>query len=88
MAPLSLSMAEFSLDIQIQVSLKQAQGYLFKKQQKHTNLKIQVSKATLSIMRLFPSLDIHNNSLNTKVQKYNETETKKLQTKVLDPMIR
>ena len=49
---------------------------------------MQVSKGTLSIMRLFALLDIHyNNSLNTEVQIQNETEIKKLQTKVVDSMI-
>ena len=44
---------------------------------------MQVSKATSSIRRLFASLDIHyNNSQNTEVQKQNETQIKKLQTKV------
>ena len=34
-------------------------------------------------MRLFASLDIYyNDSLNTKVQKQNETKIKKFQTKV------
>ena len=41
--------------------------------------KMQVSKATSSIRRLFASLDIHyNNSLNTEKQKQNQTEIKKL----------
>ena len=35
------------------------------------------------MMRLFASLDIHYNSLDTKVYKQNETEIKKLQTKLL-----
>ena len=46
---------------------------------------MQVSKATPSIMRLFASLNIHYNK-NTKVQTQNETEVKKLQTKVLDSL--
>ena len=37
---------------------------------------------------MFALLDIHyNNSLNTEVQKQNETEIKKLQTKVIDSVI-
>ena len=41
---------------------------------------MQVSKATLSIGRLFASLDIcYNNSLNTEMQRQNRTEIKKLQ---------
>ena len=49
---------------------------------------MQVSKATLIIRKLFPSLDIHyNNSLRTEVQKQNEIKIKKLQTKVVDSMI-
>ena len=47
---------------------------------------MQVSKATSSIMRLFASRNIHYNK-NTKVQKQNETEVKKLQTKVLVSVI-
>ena len=39
---------------------------------------MQVSKTNLSIMRPFASLNIRN-SLNTKVQKQNETKIKKLQ---------
>ena len=40
---------------------------------------MQVLKVTLSIMRLFVSLDIYyNSSLNSKVQKQNEIEIKKL----------
>ena len=40
--------------------------------------------STSTIMRLFASQDIrYNNSLNTKVQKKNETEIKKIQTKVV-----
>ena len=49
---------------------------------------MQVSKATPSIIILFTSLDfLCKNSLNTKVLKQNETEIKKLQTKVVDTMI-
>ena len=50
---------------------------------------MQASKATSSIRRLFASLDIHYNCLiiNTEVQKQNEAEIKKLQTKVVDLMI-
>ena len=49
---------------------------------------MQVSKATLSITKLFPSLDIHyNNSLKTEVRKQNEIKIKKLQRKVVDSMI-
>ena len=44
---------------------------------------MQVSKATSSIARLFPSLGVHYN----KVQKQNETQIKKIQTKVVDSMI-
>ena len=47
---------------------------------------MQVSRATSSIMSLLVSLDIYN-SLNTKMQKQNETKIKKLQTKVVDSMI-
>ena len=48
---------------------------------------MQVSKATSSIGKLFPSLDVHyNNNLNPEVQKQNEAEIKKLQTKVVDSM--
>ena len=40
--------------------------------------------STSTIMRLFASQDIrYNNSLNTKLQKKNETEKKKIQTKVV-----
>ena len=46
---------------------------------------MHVSKATPSIMRLFPSLNIHYNK-NTKVQKQNETKVKKLETKVVDSL--
>ena len=53
-----------------------------------THWKMQVSKATPSIIMLFTSLDfLCKNSLNTKVLKQNETEIKKLQTKVVDTMI-
>ena len=49
---------------------------------------MQISKATSSITKLFVSLDIHyNNGLITEVQNQNETEIKKLQTKVFDSMI-
>ena len=49
---------------------------------------MQVSKATLSIGRLFTLLDIHyKNSLNAEVQKQNEANVRKLQTKVADSMI-
>ena len=51
---------------------------------------MQASKATSSIRRLFASLNIHNNNcliINTEVQKQNEAEIKKLQTKVVDLMI-
>ena len=41
---------------------------------------MQVSRATSSIMSLLVSLDIYN-SLNTKMQKQNETKIKKLQNK-------
>ena len=59
----------------------------FQKYQKQTK-KMQVSKATSGIRRLLAWLDIHyNNTLNTEVQKQNETEIKKLQTKVVDLMI-
>ena len=50
-----------------------------------THYKMQVSKAIPSIMRLFASLSIHYNK-NTIVQKQNETEVKKLQTKVVDSL--
>ena len=49
---------------------------------------MQVSKATSNIGRLCASVDIHyNNSLNTAMQKQNETKIKKLQTKVVDSII-
>ena len=47
---------------------------------------MQVSKATSSIMGLFTSLNIHYNK-NAKVQKQNETDVKKLQTKVAGSVI-
>ena len=48
---------------------------------------MQVLKATSSKMRLLVSLNVHyNNNLNIKVQKQNEAEIKKLQTKVVDSM--
>ena len=74
-------MEEFGLDIQKKISFKQAKTYL-SRNNKNT-LKNTVLKATSSIMRLFASLDIYyNDSLNTKVQKQNETKIKKFQTKV------
>ena len=46
---------------------------------------MQVSEATPSIIRLFASLNIHYNK-NTRKQKQNETEVKKLQTNVVDSL--
>ena len=51
-----------------------------------THHKMQVSKSTSCIMRLFASLNIHYNK-NTKVQKQNETKVKKFQAKVVDSVI-
>ena len=49
---------------------------------------MQVSKAASTIIMLFTSLYfLCKNSLNTQVLKQNETEIKKLQTKVVDTMI-
>ena len=82
MPPSSPSMEEFDLDIQKEMSLKQAKAYLSRNKTK-THYGMHVSKATPSIMRLFASLNIHYNK-NTKMQKQNETKVKKLQTKVVD----
>ena len=46
---------------------------------------MQVSKATPSMIRLFASLNIHYDK-NTKMQTQNETEVKKLKTKVVDSL--
>ena len=55
-----------------EISLKEAKAYL-SKNNKNTK-KIQVSKAISSIRRRFASQDIHDNSsVNTKMQKQNET---------------
>ena len=46
---------------------------------------MQVLKAPSTTRRLFASLNIHyDNSVNTKVDIQNETNIKKLQTKVVD----
>ena len=56
--------------------------------QNNKNIKVQISKATSSARRVFASQDIHNdNSLNTDVEKENETEINTLQTKFADSMI-
>ena len=82
MLPSSPSLEESDLDIQKKISLKQAKIYL-SRYNKNT-LKNAGWMSTSTIMRLFASQDIrYNNSLNTKVQKKNETEIKKIQTKVV-----
>ena len=84
MPPSSPSIEEFGLDIQKWMSLEQAKTDLLR----NTLKKMQVSKATSSIMRLFALLDIHyDSSLNINVQKQNEIEIKKLKIKFIDSMI-
>ena len=51
-------------------------------------MKMQVSKTTSIIGRLFNSTDIHyNNNLNTHVLKQNDTKIGKPQTKVVESII-
>ena len=72
MPPSTPFIEEFCLDVQKQISLR-SQSLIFLKITKLTQ-KIQVSRATSSIRGLLASLNIHyNNSLNTEVQKQNET---------------
>ena len=72
---LSPSMKEFGLDIQKQISLKQVKTYLSR------NCKNTLKYAGFNgkFDAAVAPLDIHyNSSLNTKVQKQNEAEIKKL----------
>ena len=79
----SPSMEEFDLDIQKEISLKQAKAYL-SRNNKNT-LQNACFKGNSKYKEAVCSLNIHYNK-NTKVQKQNETKVKKLQTKVVDSL--
>ena len=73
--PSSSIMEEFGISLKIAIFSK-----ILK-----THYKMQISNATSSIGSSFGSLDTHyNNSLNTEVQKQNETKAKKLETKIVE----
>ena len=83
MPPSSPSMEEFDLDIQKQTSLKQAKASLTRNN-KNTLQNSGFKGNFEDEVVCFRNIHYYK---NTKVQKQNETEAKKFQTKVVDSVI-